>query len=199
MPLSDYFSEKKAFVFDYDNTLYPEKDYLYQVYYMMAQFVEYHEGIPHEQSSQFLIATFEKEGRNQLFDRYIEQFSLPQSYMENFLRLLRSARLPLKLLLYKQMEEYLHYLISIDKKIFLLTNGNPDQQYNKIIQTEWNGIDKHLRCYFANEIKPKPAPDALLHLMKEHDLDAVEVLFVGDSDTDAACASAAEVQFYQVG
>ncbi len=188
----------KAFVFDFDDTLYPEMDYLYQVYYMIAQFIEYHHAIPNEQISKFLISEFEKNGRTHLFDRLIEQFSLSSEYMDNFLRLLRTARLPLKLLLFKESAWILHHLIDHDKKLFLLTNGNPEQQYNKIIQVEWEGIQQHLVCYFANEIKPKPAPDALLKMMDEHQLSANEMVFIGDSDTDKQCAMNASVDYINI-
>ncbi len=34
-----------AFIFEFDNVLYPEKDFLLQVYYLFGQFVEYSEQI----------------------------------------------------------------------------------------------------------------------------------------------------------
>lgn len=179
---------KSAFIFDFDDTLYPEKDYLYQVYYMIAQFVEYHNAIPNQQISAYLISEFEANGRAKLFDKLIDRFTLPAEYMENFLRLLRTARLPLKLLLFRESEWMLNTLIDNNKKIFLLTNGNPEQQYNKIIQVEWNGIQKNLICYFANEISPKPSPDGIYKIMEDHTLSNKDLVFIGDSITDEQCA-----------
>ena len=40
---TDIDARKKAFVFELDNVLYPEKDYLLQVYYLFASFLEYSE------------------------------------------------------------------------------------------------------------------------------------------------------------
>jgi hypothetical protein len=36
-------TRKKAFVFELDNVLYPEKDYFFQIYYLFANLLEYTE------------------------------------------------------------------------------------------------------------------------------------------------------------
>lgn len=187
--------KKKVFVFDLDNTLYPEKDYLYQVYYMIGQFIEYHETFDHEIITKYLINEFENKGRSHIFDKLIEQFSLKKEYVDNCIRLLRTARLPLKLLLYKEAEWMLNELKEKQKYIFILTNGEPEQQYNKITQIEWNGLQKHIKCYYANEIVPKPAPDGLLKIMADHNFSPEELVFIGDADIDENCAKAAGVDF----
>lgn len=190
--------DKKAFVFDLDNTLYPEKDYLYQVYYMIGQFIEYQETYSHEIITKYLIDEFEKNGRQHIFDKLIQQFNLKEEYVENCIRLLRTGRLPLKLLLFKEAEWMLNELVDQQKQLFILTNGTPEQQYNKITQIEWNGLQKHLRCYFANETQPKPAPDGLWKIMEEHQLKAEELVFIGDADIDEHCAQAAGVDFIYI-
>lgn len=198
MIIDQLLETKLAFVFDFDNTIYPEKDYLYQVYYMIGQFVEYQETFDHDIITKFLTDEFEANGREKLFDKLIEKFNLKEEYKENMLRLLRTGRLPLKLLLFKEMEWIMHEVVNNNRLLFLLTNGNVEQQRNKIVQVEWNGLQKNLRCYFANEIKPKPAPDALQLLMDEHALSQEDVVFIGDSTEDEECAKAAGVDFYYV-
>ncbi len=190
--------KKKAFVFDLDNTLYPEKDYLYQIYYMVGQFIEYQETFDHQIITKYLIDEFEKNGRAHIFDKLIEQFNLKKEYVDNCIRLLRTARLPLKLLLYKEAEWMLNELKEKQKFIFILTNGAPEQQYNKITQIEWNGLQKHIMCYYANEIVPKPAPDGLQKIMTDHQLSAEELVFIGDADIDENCAKAAGVDFVYI-
>lgn len=198
MLIDQLIKNKKGFVFDLDNTLYPEKDYLYQVYYMIGQFVEYQETYDHDKVTKFLIDEFERNGRSNIFNKLIERFSLKEEYLENMLRLLRTARLPLKLLLFKEMEWVLNELVKQEKGIFILTNGQPEQQYNKITQIEWNGLQENIRCYFANEIQPKPAPDGLIKIMNEHQLNPEELVFIGDADIDEHCAKAAGVDYYYV-
>jgi phosphoglycolate phosphatase-like HAD superfamily hydrolase len=191
-------AQKKAFVFDLDNTLYPEKDYLYQVYYMIGQFIEYHETYDHQIITKYLIDEFEKNGRSHIFDKLIEQFDLKKEYVDNCIRLLSTARLPLKLLLFKEAEWMLNELVDQQKQIFILTNGTTDQQLNKITQIEWNGLQKHITCYYANELAPKPAPDGLLKIMENHNLQAEDLVFIGDADIDENCAKAAGVEFVYV-
>ncbi len=190
--------QKKAFVFDLDNTLYPEKDYLYQVYYMVGQFIEYQETFDHQIITKYLINEFETNGRAHIFDKLIEQFNLKEEYVENCIRLLRTARLPLKLLLFKEAEWMLNELVDHKKPIFILTNGSTDQQVNKVTQIEWKGLQKHIKCYYANEIVPKPAPDGLLKIMEDHELEPKDLVFIGDADIDENCAKAAGVEFHYI-
>ena len=42
MKYSDIDNRKTAFIFELDNVLYPEKDYLFQVYYLFARFIGVH-------------------------------------------------------------------------------------------------------------------------------------------------------------
>jgi phosphoglycolate phosphatase-like HAD superfamily hydrolase len=188
----------KALVLDLDNTIYPEKDYLFQVYYLIGQFVEFQEGVSREQVTQFLVNEFMANGRDHIFDKMIAHFELPETYLENCFRLLRTAKIPLPLLIFEQMLLRLQESSEAGLQLFVLTNGHPEQQLNKIKHLEWHGLDQHIKCYFCNEIAPKPAPDAMLKLLADHQLLPSEVLFLGDANIDEACAMAAGVDFERV-
>lgn len=188
----------KALVLDLDNTIYPEKDYLFQVYYLIGQFVEFQEGISREKVTQFLVNEFMSNGRDHIFDKMIAHFELPETYLENCFRLLRTAKIPLPLLIFEQMLLRLQEASEAGLQLFVLTNGNPEQQLNKIKHLEWHGLDQHIKCYFCNEIAPKPAPDAMLKLLDDHQLLPSEVLFLGDANIDEDCAMAAGVDFERV-
>ena len=188
----------KALVLDLDNTIYPEKDYLFQVYYLIGEFIEFQEGVPHDQVTKFLIDEFMVKGRDHIFDKMIVHFNLPETYLENCFRLLRTAKLPLPLLIFEDMLLRLQEASEAGLRLFVLTNGNPEQQLNKIKHLEWHGLDQHIKCYFCNEIAPKPAPDAMLKLLADHQLAPSEVLFLGDANIDEDCAKAAGVDFERV-
>lgn len=188
----------KALVLDLDNTIYPEKDYLFQVYYLIGQFVEFQEGVSREQVTQFLVNEFMANGRDHIFDKMIAHFELPETYLENCFRLLRTAKIPLPLLIFEDMLIRLQEAFEVGLQLFVLTNGHPEQQLNKIKHLEWHGLDQHIKCYFCNEIAPKPAPDAMLKLLADHQLLPSEVLFLGDANIDEACAMAAGVDFERV-
>ena len=187
---SDIDPRKRAFVFELDDVLYPEKDYLYQVYYLFTAFLEYIEFIDAKVATSFMIDTYLSEGKQFVFDRLKEKFGLDEKYRFNFEHLSNTAKLPLKLLLDKEMLTFLQDIVVDRKKIFIVTNGNPGQQLNKIKQTEWQGLEPYLICYFADEIAPKPETDSIDLLLKDHNLQRRDVLMIGNSDIDRQCADA---------
>jgi len=199
MKYTDIDTRKKAFIFELDNVLYPEKDYLFQVYYLFANLIEYTELYDAKAMLALMTSTYEKEGKDFVFDRIRERFQIDEKYRQNFNSLIFTAKLPLKLLLYKNMLELLQEIVVDRKKIFILTNGNPEQQLNKIRQTEWHGLEQYLTCYFADEILPKPEPDAIHLILKEHNLQRRDVLLIENSEVDRLSAQACGVDYFNAG
>lgn len=191
-------TRKNAFVFELDNVLYPEKDYLFQVYYLFASFLEYKEMLDAKVLTKLMTQTFEEEGVEHVFDQVQARFKFDIQYRYNFDLLHQTARLPLKLLLYSQILNLLQEIVVDRKQIFILTNGDPQQQLNKIRQIEWHGLENYLTCYFANEIKPKPEPDALHYIIKEHNLERRNIVMMGNSQADELCASSCGVDFVKL-
>jgi FMN phosphatase YigB (HAD superfamily) len=190
---SDIDVRKEAFVFELDNVLYPEKDYLYQVYYLFTAFLEYTELINAKEATSFMVDTYLSEGKEVVFDRLKKKFGIDKKYQYNFDHLNITAKLPLKLLLDQSMLNLMQDIVIDRKKIFILTNGNPEQQLNKIKQTEWHGLEPYLTCYFANETAPKPETDSIDLLIKNHNLKRRDVLMIGNSDIDRQCADASGI------
>ena len=91
MIIDQLLETKLAFVFDFDNTIYPEKDYLYQVYYMIGQFVEYQETFDHDIITKFLTDEFEANGREKLFDKLIELYVQYGFYYENLISITKKG------------------------------------------------------------------------------------------------------------
>ncbi len=52
-----------------------------------------------------------------------------------------------------------------------------------------------VRLLFETTEKPKPAPDPILHCLKQFQCAPSQALFVGDSDVDAEAADKAGVEF----
>ena len=190
---------KKAFIFELDNVLYPEKDYLLQVYYLFANFLEYTETYP--QAAELVVffkKAYENAGPALIFEKAKEAFGIDEKYRENFLRLHLQAQLPLKLLLFKEALDLLQELVVDRKDVYIVTSGNPAQQMNKIRQIEWNGLEKYLRVYFADEVKPKPAPDVLTLITEEHGLKPEDCVILGVGTEDEAFARNAKIDFINV-
>lgn len=195
MNYSDIDKRKNAFIFELDNVLYPEKDYLYQVYYLFASLLEYTELTDAKTATDVLVNTYTNEGKEAAFERLKEKFNIGEKFRSNLDHLLITAKLPLKLLLYKNMLTLLQDIVIDRKKIFIVTNGNPQQQLNKIKQTEWHGLEQYLTVYFADETLPKPEPDALDELIKQHNLQRREILMIENSEADRRCAEACGIDY----
>ena len=198
MTYSDIDKQKTAFIFELDNVIYPEKDYLFQVYYLFASAIEYTDLIDAKAATDLMVNTYLNEGPDVVFDRVKEKMGVDEKYRKNFDNLLLTAKLPLKLLIYKKVLELMQEVVVDRKKIFVVTDGDPQQQLNKIRQTEWNGLEKYLMCYFTHESKPKPDTDVIELLLKEHNLSRRDILMIGNSVTDELCAQNAGIDYYNV-
>ncbi|MDB5111116.1 MAG: phosphatase YigB, superfamily [Mucilaginibacter sp.] len=198
MKYSDIDNRKKAFLFELDDVIYPEKDYLFQVYYLFASLLEYTELIDAKAITDVMINTYIAGGKDTVFDIVKEKFGIDEKYRVNFYHLLLTAKLPLKLLVYKNILNLMQEIVVDRKQLFVVTNGNPAQQLNKIKQTEWNGLEPYLTCYFAEEVVPKPEPDVIDLLLKEHNLQRRDIIMIENSETDRLCATACGIDYLNV-
>jgi hypothetical protein len=173
---TDYY---EAFIFQLDDVLYPEKDYLLQVYYLFAQFIEYTEQLDGQEIIRFMKETYEKEGEVNLFLKTAARFSLPGKYAYNFDLLHQNARLPLKLLLFAPVLTMIQEIITAGRQLFLLADGDPEKQLNKIRQIEWNGAEQHLTVYFTEEIAKGAVAGAVGTIAGKHNLDNDKIVFIG--------------------
>ena len=193
---ADIDSSKKGFIFELDNVLYPERDYLLQVYYLFANFIEFTETVPTaKELIDFLKTAYEHHGPEELFERASQMFGIDAKYRDNFEKLHYTARLPLKLVLFPNMLNLLQEMVVDRRQIFLVTNGNPEVQLNKIRQVEWNGLEQYLVVYFAAELKEKPETDVLESILDKHQLLRRDLVIIGNNDTDEDFARASGIDF----
>lgn len=187
----DINSRKKAFIFELDNVIYPERDYLLQVYYLFSNFIEFTEGAPSSaELTNFFKTAYHHHGADQIFEKAQETFGIDEKCRKNFERLHYTAILPLKLLMFNEVLKLMQEIIVDRKQIFIVTNGRPEMQLNKIRQLEWNGLEHYLKVFYAEEIKPKPEPDVLSYILETNDLLRKDVIIIGASVVDeefAAC------------
>ncbi len=177
-------NDKQIVIFELDDVLFPEKDYLLQVYYLFAQFIEYTEQKNAQTIIAFMQGEYESNGTAEIFEKTARQFGIDEKYKYNFDLLHLNARLPLKLLLYKNMLEFMQELVVNRKQIFIVTAGNPEQQLNKIKQTEWNGLEQYLTVFFAEELNQSKA-EIFQKILNNNNLSADRALVVGANKFDA--------------
>lgn len=195
MKNEQYINANEAFVFGLDEVLYPEKDYMLQVFYLFAQFIEYGEQIEGQGIVDFMKETYEKDGLADIFSKTAVKFSLPEKYQLNYDLLLQNARLPLKLLLFAPVLNFLQEIKTAGKQIFLVVEGDPAQQLNKIRQIEWNGLEKDLIVYFSAESANGSLEETLDNLLLKHGLNKAKTVLAGINNRDKNIAAGMQINY----
>ncbi len=198
MSFEKYITNKKAFIFNLDNVLYPEKDYLLQVYYLFAEFMAYTQQLDAKLIINYMHSEFNTNGSTNLFKKTALKFNIDKKYEENFNRLHQNAKLPLKLLLYNQVLSFMQEIILANKAIYLLVDKNPTQQINKIKQIEWHGLEKYLKVYFIEEFEPKTAENILQLVINQHFLNKKDLLLIGEKTTTQPKKSNEKVDYLSI-
>ncbi len=187
------------FIFDLDNTIYNEEDYLFQGYKVICDRYSGKEpGQDKKSLFDLMIKIYYQEGRDKLFDRFLETTGSDKSYIDLFLKILRTFKPEKPILINKTVLEFLHLLAEKKKNIFVLTNGNPQQQRNKIRHIEWQGLDKYISFIFAEEIARKPSPAGVSHILKTSGIGNGSAIFIGDKETDRICAEDGGVRYLDI-
>ena len=198
MAFEPYIEPKKAFIFGLDDVLYPEKDYLLQVYYLFSEFMAYSLQLDSKEVIAFMQAEFAAHGATAIFEKTAAKFDIPEKYATNFALLHQNARLPLKLLLYQQVLSFLQEVVVERKEIYLLVDGYPLQQLNKIKQTEWHGLEQYLKLYFTEEFEVESSIKSLQFVIDQHQLNKEEILIVGITAKQEEIALAAGIDYLAV-
>lgn len=195
----DISTNKTAIIFEFDDVLVPKKDYDLQVYYLFANFIEYLETFPPaQQMIDFISKRYEVHANLNMFDEVKNTFGIDQKFRENLSLLFTNAKLPLKLLLYKESLELLQQLVINRKQIFILTAGEPERQLNKIKQTEWNGLEQYLKVYFADEFSISSKTAAINYILEENNLQKESILFIGDKEEDRVNSNESGIDFISI-
>ncbi|MBB2149101.1 HAD hydrolase-like protein [Pedobacter gandavensis] len=190
--------DKQAFVFELDNVIYPEKDYLLQVYYLFAQFIEYGEQLNASDIVKYMQEQYLAEGPENLFEKTAAEFKIPEKYKLNFDLVMQNAKLPLKLLIYNKALTFMQEIVAAGKQVFLFVDGDAIMQLNKIRQVEWNGLEKNLIVYFSEESEPKPSTKGIEMILERHKLTPTQVVMIGAKAADQECAVNAKIEYLPI-
>lgn len=182
-------TEGYTLIFDLDNTLYNEFDYLRLGYRHIA-----HTFTPHlvNEAYAFLVEEFVNFGRSGLFDKYINEFDL-NFCVEDILTEFRQVDINGKLEFYPWFTTFLSDKDSTFK-INIITNGNVKQQENKIRSLFFKKTCR-INVIYANNTEPKPS---VLCYKTFDDLDKSRVIYVGDSQSDLKFSSNLGIGFINI-
>ena len=180
----NYFSKYKLIVFDLDNTLISEKEYLFKAYEDISYFIENKCFIDRIKIENYLKNEFIKNGRSKLFDNMFSDFNINDVEMTSILNILRTVKPRKKISLIENMKLILEILINNEIPYVIFTNGNVDQQKNKVANIQWEGLQTEV--IYANEINPKPDTISFsTYLVKNKiKINKHEILMIGDSNVD---------------
>lgn len=190
-------SKYPVVIFDLDNTLYDECSYLLPVYRAIAQFTSQQSNDDIRVYLHFLVNMFKEEGRTKLFDKYLRFFNLDTIIkMDDLLEIQRNIRIPL--VIFDEVKLLLRYLVANHNKVYILTNGNPHQQKNKIKNLNIQDMFPQISVIYANEYIPKPSPVCLNNIIKKEKVTKEKAIFIGDSVVDKATAENARISFINI-
>lgn len=190
---------KQVFLFGLDDVIYPRKDYDLQVYYLFAQLLEYTEGRPiADPLLEFCKEQYQSQRKFDIFDQIKTQFDLPEKYRNAFHHTYLQGRLPLKLLLFKDVLELLQAMTRAEKKIGLLVRGKVALQWNKIKQTEWNGLDQCIKIYFYDELMEKFPGNALSFVEEALNAPRNAMMYLGHQEEAWATSAGLDYQDIQL-
>ena len=194
----------RIIIFDLDDTIYNESLYLKQAYrYIgecLCQRVSDCKSTPDEISS-FLFLEFEKEGRSRLYEKLSNKYNIGDFCLDDFLKCMRTV--PLEegsIKINSDMYSLIDRLIKKEKMVFILTNGNVDQQKNKIKSLDFPHKDK-IKVFYASSRGfdlQKPSPYFVNEIKKSYSSRESDIIFIGDSEVDKKTAFNSDIDFINV-
>jgi len=148
-----------------------------------------------EESFLFLKDTFEKEGRESIFNKLINKFPAENVSLENCLYVLRNFKPKRKIKTKKWFREFCLKLTT-PFKLKIITNGYPNQQVNKINSLKLPKLVTVEEVIYANKYEPKPSQNCFYKLKNFNKFKAP--IFIGDSHTDEVFCKNLKIEFYNV-
>ncbi len=186
------FRNKRDLIFDLDNTLIDEKEYLYSAYLEIAKKADFKKST---EIFNYLKITFKNSGRKNIYQKMVEEFKLKNLYLQDFLNILRTHKPKNKFLTLPWFDNWIK-LISCEFPIYLITNGNFIQQKNKINNLILPNGSYFKKVIFATKYQHKPSSKSFQLLDKEFKLN--DPIYIGDSEIDMQFAKNSFIEFINV-
>jgi len=172
----------RAVIFDLDNGLYPEEDYLLAAYREIASFLSSRCSLSKEEIYDRLVGSWRKKTSMypRLFNDLVTDIGLGQELVPELLRIY--AGVTPRLSLYPRVGELLDVLRQRGIKLGLLTNGTIGIQRNKI---RLLGVEKFFDAVIYAREKgkegDKPNPEAYLTVLQRLGVAPDETVCIGDN------------------
>ncbi len=170
----------KAILFDLDNTLYDEKQYIYSGFRKVAEYLSTKHGLSSEYLFNILVEDYKKGLRRRNFNVLLEKTGINDEI--ETLVLIYRTHLP-DITPYPEVKQVLEKLREKGYVLGLITDGPPSSQYNKILSL---GLRKYFETIIVTDElgieyrKPNPKPYILS--LKILNVNPSQTIFIGDID-----------------
>jgi len=188
----------RGLILDMDDTLYWESNFVSEFARVMRRKVLLEKG--QLQADQFFVFFTENwcgGDRREIFQRSVLKFNLERITASDFLASMRTLVVPHGLALRTWAKRA---LAELGTPIAVLTNGDQIIQKNKFSQLSPKKLIQDVELFCAKDYEPKPSGLGALTIIKKWDFAPADVLLIGDSSLDLACAKDAGCGFlYSIG
>ncbi len=121
----------KALLFDLDNTLYPEIEFVYSGFHEIAKYLSSRYAKDEMAIFQEICKIFEKEGRGKVFNRILSNLGLDNPENIQLLVHMYRTHTP-QIYLYKNTLNFLKKFKKLGLKLGIITNGRASVQFRKV-------------------------------------------------------------------
>jgi len=179
-------------LFDLDDTLYPEKQYIYQGFWAVAQYFQSKYRLEATKVYLELVFIFKKQSKR-VFDDFLKENNIDEDprYIVN---IYRSAKRNLSL--YSDVLENLKFQKKIGNKLILVTNGHSEVQKGKIRNLKLAEYfdDIFILDNFGKEYW-KPSVLIFDNIYDKYKGDLADYIFVGNGQEDLEFAKKIGIRF----
>lgn len=170
---------KKVIVFDMDDTLYDEFEFVKSGFKAVSAFLEEQFGIEQIESYKWMWNRLQKQGRGAIFDDLLSKYGLfKKTVAKKCVSIYRlhkpNIQLPFETIeVLEQLENF---------PLYLVTDGNKIVQSNKVQALE---LDKYMeKCFitYRHGIKhSKPSPHCIQLIAKREKVKPENIVYIGDN------------------
>jgi len=173
---------KKVIVFDMDDTLYDEYDFVKSGFNVVAEYLSSQYQLDKQEMYNWMWEAVLENGRGAIFDNLLKKYDLHSKTLVRKCISLYRLHKP-RIHLPKNSEEVLKEL-SKKYSLYLVTDGNKIVQQNKV--TALN-LEKYMKkCYITYRYgrkHSKPSPYCFHLIEKKEKVDSSQIVYIGDNPT----------------
>lgn len=171
----------KVIIFDLDDTLYNEIDYVYSGFKAVSSYFSKYYELEVNTFYHHMLDLLQKNGRGNVFDDILSQYNIySKKNVKKALSVYRTHKPEISLS--KQTKELLRYYNSKNIPIYIITDGNKIVQSNKI--TSLN-LDKFVKKSFIThrygKIHSKPSTYCFEKIAKLEKVNFHDIIYIGDN------------------